>query len=156
MALPGWQDRLIARCEARPPDEIIGGLEDPYMFRWWVLHHGIAVYVHCFLRSDDDRALHDHPSFNITYLLRGCYLEHTIAQGGINHAELYADPSYCEGLLPRVRVRRATLAHRIELVDGPVWSLWLRGPKYRAWGFHCPHKGWVHWHAFDEHGLGCD
>jgi hypothetical protein len=34
------------------------------------------VYLHHFLRSDDDRALHDHPWINLSLLLDGCYLEH--------------------------------------------------------------------------------
>lgn len=42
-------------------------------------------------RSDDDRALHDHPWVNMSILLEGTYTEHTIAQGGVHHATVYRE-----------------------------------------------------------------
>ena len=43
------------------------------------------LYLHEFSRSDDDRALHDHPwLFNLSVLLSGTYVEHTIDAGGIH------------------------------------------------------------------------
>mgnify|MGYP000066528385 CR=1 FL=1 len=55
----------------------------------------------------------------------------------------------------------STSAHRIELVAGPVWTLFLTGPFRREWGFHCP-QGWRHWRDFtsgangERVGKGCD
>ena len=53
----------IARITRRPADFVIGGAERPYLRRWWVIPRNrlFNVYLHQFLRSDDDRALHDHP-----------------------------------------------------------------------------------------------
>lgn len=150
-------DRLIDRAMRREPDQIIGGREDPYLLRWWLLPRNklLNVYLHHFLRSDDDRALHDHPWANASWLLRGEYLEHTIAAGGINRRTRLEAGA--------VRVRwTGRLAHRVELNAGPCWTLFVTGPRYREWGFHCPDAGWIHWERFTADddpgaiGKGCD
>lgn len=150
-------DRFIARITRRPPDVVIGGHDRPYLRRWWVIPRNrfFNVYLHEFLRSDDDRALHDHPWANCSVLLRGAYTEHTIQAGGIHAAEVFDAGS--------VHVRLSgTIAHRIELHEGPCWTLFITGPRYRQWGFHCPEQGWVHWERFtaaDDPGAigkGCD
>ena len=137
-----FADALIDRVMRREPDFVIGGAEKPYLLRWFVIPRNriFNVYVHRFLRSDDDRALHCHPWMNASILLRGEYAEHTIAQGGV---------AQCARLVAGdVRVRwSGRLAHRIELTDGPCWTLFLTGPRYRSWGFHCPTR-WVPWREF--------
>lgn len=149
-------NRIIARVTRRAPDVVIGDRADPYLIRWWVIPRNrfFNVYLHRFLRSDDDRALHDHPWANLSILLRGMYVEHTIAAGGVN-----------------VRTERragawkfrmfGSAAHRLELIDGECWTIFITGPRYREWGFHCPLIGWVHWKRFTaadnpgEIGRGC-
>jgi len=137
----------------RPPDFIIGGADNPYMYRWWVIPRNrvLNIYLHYFLRSDDDRALHDHPWINCSVLLRGEYTEHTIAAGGINRMQILKAGA--------IRLRwSGKFAHRIELHNGECWTLFITGPKYREWGFHCPFAGWVHWRKFsvadDEGAIG--
>lgn len=64
MIVPAFiRRRLLAIAKRRPPDVVIGGDASPYMRRWWVIprNRRFNVYLHHFLRSDDDRALHDHP-----------------------------------------------------------------------------------------------
>jgi len=149
-------ERLIARVTRRAPDFIIGGADRTYLRRWWVIPRNrfLNVYLHEFLRSDDDRALHDHPWANCSIILRGAYTEHTIEAGGVHCAEVYEAGS------AHLRLS-GTFAHRIELHDGPCWTLFVTGPRYRSWGFHCP-KGWVHWEKFTAQddpgavGKGCD
>ena len=138
-----WYEKLAAK---RSPDFIIGGVTDPYLLRWHVIPRNkfFNVYLHCFLRSDDDRALHDHPWMNLSYLLEGSYTEHTIDQGGVNRRRILERGDW------RFR-RRGKLAHRVELHDGPCWTLFITGPVYRAWGFHCE-RGWVHWKDFTKNG----
>jgi len=51
-----------------------------YMHRWWLVKaaddkSAKAVRVHRVLRSDHDRALHDHPWDNCSIILRGGYWE---------------------------------------------------------------------------------
>lgn len=147
---------FVRRITRRQPDFVIGGWSRPYLLRWFVIPRNrvFNVYLHCFMRSDDDRALHDHPWANCSILLKGTYTEHTIAAGGIHHKEVLSAGA--------VRLRwTGKIAHRIELTAGPCWTLFLTGPRYRAWGFHCPDAGWVHWERFtasDDRGAvgrGC-
>src|SRR5690606_8416676 len=73
---------------ARQPDFIVGAdnPEGPYLERWYLLPRNrvLNVYLHRFLRDDDDRALHDHPWAWLSLLLQGSYVEHTIDAGGIH------------------------------------------------------------------------
>ncbi|WP_137387987.1 hypothetical protein [Rhodoligotrophos defluvii] len=159
----GW--RLIARIQQRKPDVIIGGAERPYLRRWWIIprNRWLNVYLHQFLRDDDDRALHDHPWVNCSILLDGAY-----------HEIMPVVASNPTGpVLVRYRtagsivVRRPESAHRIALdkIDGapvPCWSLFLTGPVVRSWGYWCP-RGWRHWRVFTNpddggatRGRGCD
>jgi hypothetical protein len=119
----------------RHHDFVIG--EPAYLRRWWIIPRNEQqnVYLHEGLRDDEDRALHDHPWDNVSYLLIGRYREITPEGAFIREA----------GSIIR---RKATDAHRLELVDGqPFVSLFFTGPKVREWGFHCP-RGWVHWRDF--------
>ncbi len=168
--------RIIALASRRPPDFVIGGFERPYLRRWWLtpwsgLYRDIpderktswqrfvgrlpGIYLHEFLRSDDDRALHDHPWANLSILLRGCYIEHTIAAGGVHRRELLGEGDWKLRLSGRH-------AHRVELIGAQCWTLFITGPRYREWGFHCPETGWVHWRTFTapgapgEVGRGCE
>lgn len=125
--------------DSRPPDFIIGG---DYMERWFIIprNAGPNVYLHRTLRSDDDRALHDHPWANSSLVLRGGYLEIT--------------PDNPLGVIRRpgdVVQRDATARHR--LVLGPESSnvsLFFTGPKVRDWGFWCGSDGetFVPWQDF--------
>lgn len=121
----------------RPPDFIIGRAEDPYLRRWWIIPRNrfFNIYLHQFLRSDDDRALHDHPWWNVSIVLRGFYIEHK--PDGIRLAVPGA-----------VIMRRATARHRIELINNwACWTLFITGPRIREWGFWCP-RGFVLWTDF--------
>ena len=132
----------------RPPDFVIG---DDYLRRWWVVprNRGCNVYLHEILQSDDDRALHDHPWDNTSYLLAGSYVEVT------PDGEFLREPG-------AIVHRRATDAHRLVIPDGGrAVSLFLTGPTVRDWGFHCP-QGWRHWREFvdardsGQVGRGCE
>lgn len=116
-----------------PPDERIG---PDYMRRWFIIPPNklFSVYLHEIRSSDDDRALHDHPACSMSILLKGSYREITAA-GAKVHGPW------------DVVFRKGSTAHRLEVVDGPVWTLFFMGPRYRQWGFHCP-KGWVHWRDY--------
>lgn len=133
----------------RVPNLIIGDRTDPYMLRWWLLPRNplLYIYLHNVMRSDDDRALHDHPWASISLALKGRVLEHTA--GGGRPREIRAG---------HWRWRSARMAHRLELPVvhteyGPqqdyFWSLFITGPRVREWGFHCP-RGWVPEHTFAE------
>jgi hypothetical protein len=127
----------------REPDFIIGGLDDPYLLRWYIIPRNrvMNIYLHQFLKSDEDRALHDHPWINVSLILWGQYLEHS--------------PNSCvHRVAGGFAFRRATALHRIELIESqPCWTLFLTGPKIREWGFQCS-WGWRHWRDFTDGGNG--
>lgn len=147
--------RMARIASSRRPDVNIGKMDDVYMQRWWVIPRNrlFNIYLHHFLRSDDDRALHDHPWLNCSILLDGSYTEHTISAGGVNHHVEYQAGAF--------KLRGPRYAHRVELTNGPCWSLFITGPTVRSWGFHCP-NGWRHWREFTDPndagqiGRGCD
>ncbi|MAW99884.1 MAG: hypothetical protein CMN72_09600 [Sphingomonas sp.] len=129
--MQAWADAQMVR----DPDFVIGA--PAYLRRWWIVPRNEKqnVYLHEGLRDDDDRALHDHPWANQSYLIRGRYREITPDGAFIR------EPG-------SLITRAATDAHRLELVDGePFVSLFFTGPKVRDWGFHC-RKGFVPWRDF--------
>lgn len=141
--------RSLLRCN-RKPDFVIGEPGNPYLERWWVIprNRRFNIYLHRFLHDDDDRALHDHPWWNVSIILRGKYLEHLV-NGQVRRLSVGS-----------IKFRKPQHAHRIELIGAEAWSLFITGPVVREWGFHCP-KGWVHWKAFTKAhtpgqiGAGC-
>ena len=109
-----------------------------YLHRWHLIPRNrfCNLYLHRFLASDDDRALHDHPWYSLSLILRGRYLE--IFRAGGEGPVL---DRICRA--GRLYLRRAKTAHRIALIEGggEVWTLFLTGPTIREWGFLCP-QGW--------------
>lgn len=145
--MQGWAEDLMA---SRKFDFSIGGEVDPYILRWWVIPRNpwSNQYLHDIRRSDDDRALHDHPWPNTSFLIFGSYIEHTPDGAFVRKAG-------------DVVFRPASALHRLEVIPGErAISLFSTGPKEREWGFACP-QGWVHWKDFSdadspgETGRGC-
>ena len=124
-------EKMIGISQRRGPDIEIGGSEDPYLRRWYIIprNRWFNVYLHEFCRSDDDRALHDHPWWNMSLLLRGQYTEHTIAKGGVNLRTVRRAGQF--------KFRGAKSAHRIEITHGHCWTLFITGPA-AGMGFPLP------------------
>jgi hypothetical protein len=138
----GWVGKLLLRqvAEKRPPDVIIGSVEDPYLLRWHVIPRNplFNIYLHHFKRSDDDRALHSHPWIvNASWLLKGHYLEHL------------PNKQFDCRIQGEFVARVGPAFHRVELRWGDCYTLFITGPKIRTWGFACP-KGFVPWQAFTK------
>ncbi|WP_226998586.1 hypothetical protein [Tardibacter chloracetimidivorans] len=142
---------------SRLPDLVIGDPARPYLKRWYVIPRNplFNIYLHQVLRSDDDRALHDHPWWNVSWLLAGEYVEHTIDAGGIHHRRLRTGGDF--------KFRSARSPHRLEIRPGTsALTLFITGPRIREWGFHCPDAGWRHWRDFtagangEVVGKGCE
>lgn len=138
------------------PHFVIGGDTDPYMLRWYLIPRNrcLNVYLHKFMRDDDDRALHDHPWWFVSLILKGGYYEVTDAD------------SVLVRRAGSVAFRAAVHRHRVVLFARagkllPAWTIVVTGRKSRTWGFWCP-KGFVPWHEFvaqDDHGnigRGCE
>jgi hypothetical protein len=146
---------LVATAGRDKPNLEIGGAHNPYMRRWYLIPRNpwFNIYLHNVVRDDDDRALHDHPWWNISILLKGAYFEHFFVskpeQGW--PLPIKASRRRARG---SIIFRRATMAHRLSLPRGacgkpvPCWSLFITGPNARSWGFWCPAGRWVHWRDF--------
>lgn len=120
-----------------------------YLLRWYVIPRNpwLNVYLHQFLHDDEDRALHDHPWWFVSVMLKGGYFE--VTQG-----------NFIGRNAPSVVFRKATYAHRVVLprrlgtdVVVPCWTLVITGRAVRDWGFHCP-QGWKHWKEFTAYDEG--
>lgn len=157
------REMILRWARNREPDFVIGGHEHPYLRRHWLIPRNrfFNIYAHEFLRSDDDRALHDHAYlFNASWLLEGRYIEWVPHKGNAQRPWpkfLYAGDW---------KFRWGSSPHRIELCDEgsgeiPCWTVFITGPRVREWGFYCP-KQWIHWRKFTSAddpgaiGRGCD
>lgn len=140
------------------PHFVIGTPDNPYLLRWYIIprNNWLSIYLHKFLRDDEDRALHDHPWWFLSWMVKGGYEE-----------VVY------EGFLPVRRrwlslaLRRPTHRHRVRLLRDaagkmlPCWTFVVTGPRVREWGFWCP-QGFIHWEKFTapgepgQVGPGCD
>ncbi len=154
----------------RPPDFVIG---DDYLRRWYIKRTGgidpreddrdSNIFLHNIRHSDDDRALHDHPWWNITIVLAGSYLEvkPDFSLADTPHMSLAFVPTKTvRRRAGHVVFRRASDAHRLTVDGGDAWTLFITGRKSREWGFHCA-RGWRHWREFtnpddvSKVGRGC-
>jgi len=146
----------LISLSSRPPDFIVGNPDKPYLLRWHLIPRNpfINIYLHCFKDSDQNREMHDHPWCALSVILKGMYGDHTengftILKAGDWQFRL-----------------NAFKAHRIELIDGECWSLFMTGPRFRNWGFICRNdigqKRWVPWEKYcdardrGQVGNGCD
>lgn len=109
--------RIIPNCDG-----------DPYLFRWYVFKsRWVSLFVHKFVRSDEDRALHDHP---------WAFLVIPIWRGYVEHSDVRVDPkdlkaNLAEWVVGRrevkrrvwpiigTRLRPATYRHRVKLIPAP-------------------------------------
>lgn len=147
---------------SRPPDFVVG---DRQLERWWLIPRNriFNIYLHRFNGSDEDRALHDHMYYNLSWIL-----------GPSGYWEkLFTAPPKSGEPLPSTRMRwlraesltlrRPSLAHQVILTSSdPVYTIFVTGPRVRQWGFWCPGIGWRHWREFvsdrdaGQVGKGCE
>lgn len=128
----GLSHTVIALAQ-RSPDRIIGDPDKPYLRRWFIVKNpeGQSIYLHHILRDDDARAMHDHPSDNISLVVAGALRD--ISPDGVRI--LHAGDTL---------ERKAEQLHRLEVASiGGCWTLFIKGPNRREWGFQCP-GGWRH------------
>jgi hypothetical protein len=122
--------RGLAYQDIRP------ALDTPYLRRYFVAGwqpratKGPAVFLHHFVSSDPDDAVHSHPwEFGLSLILVGGYVEHrATANGGPSSTRTYG-PGDTNILEPGDR-------HRIDLLGRDCWSLFLAGEYAQPWGFY--------------------
>lgn len=181
--VPNWLLRKLLRDwhrtnQRRPDVRIPGDHTLPsYMLRWWRIPRNrfLNVYYHHVLRSDDDRALHDHPWFNFSIVLEGGYYEHTVegrqwypagsvrfrGSGKFAHRlELEQAKPIAQSVAVGSGEYIDTSTFGGEYPDGrelPVKTIFITGPVVRRWGF-LHEERWVDAYEWDdfcqERGLG--
>lgn len=158
--------KWLRRMFSGKPHQIIGGADDPYMLRWYVIPRNplLNIYVHRFVRSDDDRALHDHPWWFVSLILRGQYDEVTersvtrrragtvaFRPAEWRHRVRLLSESLCQscrgsgvgyGQVPDGRWMETDCgvcdgAGEIRHAERGCWTVIVTGPKRRGWGFWC-------------------
>lgn len=128
-------DWLINRAKRTPFSHLPG-----YMNRWWLVPYswrrytfGIAARVHEILRSDTDRAFHDHPWPYITAVLKVGYWE---VKPMYDRSGLYLGESrkwYGPG---SVLFRWHDSWHRLEIPEGQTAvTLFITFGYRQKWGF---------------------
>lgn len=102
------------------------------------------VFLHKFLKSDNDRSLHDHPWKSWSILLKG----HLV--------EIYKDGTLT--ITRRIPLfkpifRTARHTHRLVLYSNTAWTIFSVGKKTREWGFWVNNRNntkkiFVPWHQY--------
>ena len=122
---------LIVRARRTPYTHLPG-----YMERYWLLPYAWwrpAARLHHILRSDNDRAFHDHPWTYITIILRGGYWE---VQPVFDASGLFQGERRTWRGPGSVLFRRARSWHRLELPEGETaWTLFITFRYRQKWGF---------------------
>lgn len=155
---------------------IVNCARDPYLHRWYVFRtERMGLFIHKFVRSDEDRALHDHPWSFFVIPLWGGYIEHSdreldhfekwvaikswteinqIVPSGLTIEQLKEAVNARVGIERRIwplvssRYRNTKYRHRVELIGGrPSWSIFFRFSKLREWGFW-PKTGFIQWNRW--------
>lgn len=139
-------ERLIEQAAANPYSTL-GSSSDPYMERGWLKNftkdEPMSIRLHHTLRSDSDRALHDHPWENVSIIVAGECIE---VMPEDQNQPCMMDTNHYVRVWRRpgdVVVRKATDRHRLIIPEGGagMWSIFMMGIKVQSWGFYDPHLG---------------
>lgn len=124
---PSWIEKIL--CRIFDYKVIINCVKDPYLIRWYLIRNRwFALFLHKFVRSDEDRALHDHPwNFIVMPIWQGYteYYEELLscpACGGQTGVECLKCSNAKLAIVKTHRARlfipiyrRAEWAHRVQL-----------------------------------------
>ena len=165
----GVDARVQRIMDRRGPDFVIGDRADPYLRRWWAIPRNswFNIYIHEFMQSDIDRALHDHPFASLSVAVRGDMREVYLRRYREPEFDLPFKRAY--NAIETVRIvrpgeviyRQAKFAHRMVVPQPGAVTIFITGPRIREWGFHCGTR-WVPWRQFVDArdngkvGRGCD
>lgn len=138
---------------------VIGDKKDPYLIRWIIIQTPwFSLYIHKLVRSDYERALHDHPWHFVSLVLRPYSEEIATPRTTSLLLDWHKEKHHIGSLL----FRRADHRHRviIENLDKPGWTIVLTGPRVRKWGFWPKVLQdydtwqeafkWCHWKKFNQ------
>lgn len=104
-----------------------------------------GIYIHKFHQSDTDRELHNHPwAWSVSLILAGGYVEERRVWSGRESSVIQ------RSVLPgSINFIDHDDFHRVDLIEGDAWSLFIAGPKESTWGFWNRLNGeFTHWREF--------
>lgn len=104
-------------------NEKLGLPECPYVIRWRVEFPLGSVRVHHWLSHDDPRAVHDHPWWFLTFVVKGWYAD--IGPEGKYYLKA-----------PAIRFRPASHKHTVFPGPDGAWTILITGRPLRKWGFY--------------------
>jgi hypothetical protein len=129
-----WRSCLARLAGCLPSRVITAGGDEPYLYKYlvWQSSEGkdsVRVHLHRFVRSDEDRELHNHPwRWAVSLVLAGGYREERRVLAG--------DTVYRRRVSPgSVNVITNWTYHRVDLLDEECWTLFVSGPVVGSWGF---------------------
>lgn len=113
--------------------------ESVYLERWILWAWKGTVRIHKFHRSDDDRALHDHPFWFWTFPFSD--YEEKFWSPKLNKVVYHIVTKW------RFHFRPALHRHAVILPDSnkPIWTFVITGDKERDWGFWPEQDRFVYW-----------
>jgi len=123
---------LAAIARHLPAPRVIAGADgSPYLSRWTLIDLGPGwprVHLHRFHRSDEDQELHNHPwRWAAGVILAGGYREERRVAGDVVAVRVVRPGS--------LNLIHGDTFHRVELLDGECWTLFLTGSRNQEWGF---------------------
>lgn len=132
-----WLINLIKRHCKNTTIELDG---DPYLTRYYIFHNQyIGLFLHHFHRADKDRDLHNHPwKWALSLILIGSYIEQRLTRN--LEFKTYFPGDF--NLIP------GGCFHRIAQIHPGLHTLFLRGPRFKKWGFLRAKDGGV---VFEEY-----
>ncbi len=126
--------KALYNFSGRLPCRLIHTQEKRYLERYFLGQlFGFTFYLHRFVGSDGDRALHDHPWKQAGALcLAGGYLERRIRWFNPETGYDTRDRRIFPG---RLNLIRAAVFHQIISTEPDTWTLFFHTPKIKEWGF---------------------
>jgi hypothetical protein len=114
----------------------------PYLQRW-IIYAGGTLRLHKFYRGDDDRAMHDHPWWFVTFPLKGYWEQVPNPKSPTGLMKRFVKPfrfHYRPAKFKHI-VLGSTARYDVDVEDihvttpKPFWTLVISGPRSNKWGF---------------------
>jgi hypothetical protein len=123
---------------------VVGDWHDPYLVRHIFFSHPklLGLMLHHLRHSDPVPDLHDHGWWFISLIFWAGYGEES------NNGYHFHWPG-------TILYRPTSWRHRILIYGKPAWSLVLRGPRVREWGYW-PKGRWCWWRKYDWKNAVCE
>ncbi len=123
---------------------------EPYLLRFYIKRNGWlpGIYLHHFYMGDTDRELHNHPwKMSGSLILTGGYIEERLLESPAFPIPIRTKERVGPG---RINIIRADDFHRVDLIEGSAWTIFVSGKKVQDWGFldtetgqYIPHREYL-------------